>query len=169
MTRAGNTSQTSGFTMIEVLVTISVIAILAAIVLAGYSAVQNRTFDSAVQSDLANDAKILAQYYSDNSDFPTGAELATLAVKLGFATSNYDASNNNALYCYTADGTKASLIAESRTGNVYYVTNTSRIPQVFGASFPQGGAIDCPNSGLPAGTLWTWMYGPGSGWASWVK
>lgn len=156
--------------MIEVLVTISVIAVLAAIVLVGYSGIQNRTFDAAVQNDLASNIKTLTQYYSDNSDFPTGAELATLSTKLGFSTSNYETSNNAVLYCYSTDGQKASLIGKSKTGTTYYVTNTQRVPQVFGFSFPLGGATSCPNSGLPAGSSWLWIHDTaGTGWASWVK
>lgn len=162
--------RTYGFTMVEVLVTISVIALLAAIVLAGYSAVQNRTFDSAVQSDLASNMKTLTQYYSNNGKFPTAAQLASISPKLGFVTSNYDTSSNNALYCYSTDGQKASLISKSKTGNNYYVTNTSRIPTSFTPSFPQSGSTSCPDSGLPSGSPWQWTYDTATGgWQSWVK
>ena len=162
----------AGLTLVELLVVMSVIAVLAGIVLVGYNAVQGRTFDTAVQADLAGNAKTLTEYYSNNGVFPTEVQLAGLTAKLGFTTTSYETASNAVLYCRSADGSKMSLIGASKTGKVYYVTNTYRTPQVLSVSFPQGMAADCTNSGItdPSnGTSGNWIHVSASGWDSWVK
>ena len=74
-----------GFTIVELLIVVVVIAILAAITVVAYSGIQNRTNDTAVQSDLAN----IAQKYDLNSNYQLlnctsttnlGSDFAMLAV-----------------------------------------------------------------------------------------
>lgn len=162
----------AGLTLVELLVVMSVIAVLAGIVLVGYNAVQARTFDTAVQADLASNAKTLTEYYSQYGLFPTEAQMASLTTKLGFTTSNYETATNAVLYCRSTDGSKMSLIGESKTGKAYYVTNAYRTPRPLSVSFPQGMATDCTNTGVtdPSnGTSGNRIHTSATGWDSWVK
>ena len=61
-------SRKPGFTIVELLIVIVVIAILAAISVVAYNGIQNRAADSAVVSDLAVLKKKIEVYKIDNSD-----------------------------------------------------------------------------------------------------
>ena len=60
---------TGGFTLVELLIVIVVIAILASISIVAYSGVQERTRDSLRKTDLAQLAKIIQLYSIDNGDY----------------------------------------------------------------------------------------------------
>ena len=64
---------TSGFTIIELLIVIVVIAILAAISVVAYTGIQQRARDSQRRSDLAALAKAYAIYRIDNGDMGAGS------------------------------------------------------------------------------------------------
>lgn len=60
----------SGFTIVELLVVIVVIAILASISMVAFNGVQQRARDSQRKSDIATIQKVLAIYYSDKGGYP---------------------------------------------------------------------------------------------------
>jgi general secretion pathway protein G len=59
-----------GFTIVELLIVIVVIATLAAIIIVSYNGIQNRAHDTAVQNDIASMAKKLQLYYVDKGVYP---------------------------------------------------------------------------------------------------
>lgn len=61
----------SGFTLVELLIVIVIIAILAAITIVAYNGIQNRANDSRRMQDLAQIKRALKLYQTDNNDtFP---------------------------------------------------------------------------------------------------
>ena len=66
--RASHTSP--GFTIVELLIVIVVIAILAAITIVAYNGIQQRARDSQRQNDIKTIAKALEMYYLDNGQYP---------------------------------------------------------------------------------------------------
>lgn len=63
----------AGFTIVELLIVIVVIAILAAISIVAYSGIQQRGRDSQRKSDIATIVKSLEMYYIDNGKYPPGS------------------------------------------------------------------------------------------------
>lgn len=59
-----------GFTLVELLITISIISILSAVGLVVYSSVMKQGRDSKRQSDLRSIQSALEQYYADNFSYP---------------------------------------------------------------------------------------------------
>ena len=60
----------SGFTLVELIIVICVIALLAAIVTVSYSPTKARARDTTRRSDIANIVKGLELYYDDNGSYP---------------------------------------------------------------------------------------------------
>lgn len=63
--------QKHGFTIIELLIVIVIIAILAAITLVAYNNIQARARDAQRMQDIKTLAKALEEYYIDHNSYPT--------------------------------------------------------------------------------------------------
>lgn len=61
----------SGFTLVELLIVIVVIAILAAITIVAYNGVQDRAIASSHISDIEAYQKLLTMYYIENGSYPS--------------------------------------------------------------------------------------------------
>jgi len=133
-----------GFTIVELLIVIVVIAILAAITIVAYNGIQNRAHDTAVQSDLAqfhrkNQTEKLTR--SDDG-FLYAGDFAGYRVK--FNKSAYDLSLNNLMYCRSNDGQEYGLAAVSKSGKAYYV-NTAGAVRDYTWSWTSAAASTCTN------------------------
>ena len=68
----------SGFTLIELLVVVVIIGILATITVIAYRGIQERARDDRRKTDVANIAKAMELYYSDNGRYPTATGSTTI-------------------------------------------------------------------------------------------
>lgn len=96
--RKNQKSKSAGFTLVELLIVIIIIGILAAIAFVAYSGAQNKAKKSDAQATLSQSRSKLAEYNSDNSNYPdskttfttwlnssSGGNNKSLATKLGDA------------------------------------------------------------------------------------
>lgn len=127
----------SGFTIVELLIVIVVIAILAAISIVAYTGIQQKARTSTVSAALAQANKKLAAYMVENSAYPP--DLATIGINDTSSTDFQYSVNNGAspaTYCVTATSGSVSYKASSAsttpssggcaghgTGGVAAVTN----------------------------------------------
>lgn len=87
----------AGFTIVELLIVIVVIAILASITLVSYSGVTGRAHDTAVLSDLQNLQSSLELYRQTNNTYPSQSSITDIMteittngpVKMKFSTTSY--------------------------------------------------------------------------------
>ncbi len=156
-----------GFTIVELLITIVVIGILAAITIVAYNGIQNRAYDASVQSDLNNIAKKIRLYEVENGAYPVGgAQLVTLGLKA--SKSAYDhyfngTSYYNIVYCRmpAVNPTQFSLVAFGKSGKNFQYTNTGQLIEYPGVK--AGSATVCAASGVPiSGAERDWLYDTGA-------
>lgn len=126
-----------GFTIVELLIVIVVIAILAAITIVAYNGIQNRARISSVSSALSQVNKKLAAYAVDGNGYP--ADLAAIDINnTSDVTYQYSVNNsaNPATYCVTATSGTTS----------YKSSSTSPAPTSGGcAGHGQGGVAAVTN------------------------
>ena len=129
-----------GFTIVELLIVIVVIAILAAITIVSYNGITSRANASSAASNVETVLKIAEAYNSDGSKYPatkanftsgyTDSTITTAAVKLpaGITVVSGTVTANSALAAL-ASPTAALLSASNGTTNVaVYFTGTSAAP-----------------------------------------
>ena len=156
----------SGFSIVELLVVITVIGILAAIVMLAYSGVQNSAHDSAVQSDLRQAADQIELFALDHNGDYAWSEATLSTADISATKNSYSTNQNSFLYCANNVGYSSprfSLGATSKSGKIYYYSSINeRVQQIT------SGSLTCANMGFtPAWT--TTGYSSGGGWQSWVK
>lgn len=80
-------TQLNGFTLIEVLVVISIIGILAAFILPNLTGVRGRASDTQAKNNLNQLKSALRLYYNDNQTYPdVAAESACTTLSAGLAS-----------------------------------------------------------------------------------
>ena len=123
----------SGFTIVELLIVIVVIAILATISIVAYRGIQERTRAAEVSAGLNQAKKKLELYKVDNGNYPTTGNLADAGV-----------IDKDVSYQYTSDGTNYCLTGTAGTTS-YKATNTTNPEQGGCAGHGQGGVAAVTN------------------------
>ena len=124
--------KSQGFTIVELLIVVVVVAILAAITVVAYSGIQQRTRFSSYQSDISTINKAIMLYKAENGTYP-GAVSGSCWTNLPSGTGNFipglaptyiskipdtasGGSQNYYAYCFTANGGDYKLLRLVPTG-----------------------------------------------------
>ena len=151
-----------GFTIVELLIVIVVIAILAAISIVAYAGIQDRAHNTTVQSDLANNAKKLKEYQIVTGAYPTGmVEFREAGLKYSLN------SHRHAVYCEKGGSSNPefALVSHSQGGVSYTISSRTGV-QPYGQVFDNSASI-CARVGLDSATTSSWLRGSGD-WTAWV-
>jgi prepilin-type N-terminal cleavage/methylation domain-containing protein len=143
--RVTRANRQRGFTIVELLIVVVIIAILATITIVAYNGVQQRAIAASIQSDLDNASKKLKLFQVDNSAYPTANDCSTTPIAgsiclkaavgttyTAFQVSNSPASSQS--FCLTA----------MQNGVSYRITNDS-IPTAGSCSGVMLSGIGCPS------------------------
>lgn len=107
-------SSKKGFTLVELLITVSIISILSAVGLVVFTSVMKQGRDSKRQADLRSIQSALEQYYADNFSYPaqisSGGSIAS-GNKTYLREVPADPVTGNSPYVYTPSGTVYCLYA----------------------------------------------------------
>jgi len=141
-------SKQSGFTIVELLVVIVVIAILASITIVSYNGIINSSRDAAAKSTAKQLQEKILFYYTDEDSYPSDIS------SLGFSDSqetNYGYISTSTTYC-------ARVSVGSAT---YFISNVSE-PTKTDCGVGSGGDEETPPVTLPT-PLAEWKFNEGSG------
>ena len=111
----------NGFTIVELLIVIVVIAILATISIIGYNGIQDRVHDSAVQSDAANIAKKIEIMKIDDGAYPVSQYDFPSDVHI--SKGSYSTAYNNVMYCLNKNTDQYALGLISKSGKGWVVVS----------------------------------------------
>ncbi len=141
-----------GFTIVELLVVIVVIAILAAITLVSYNGISQRAITSSLQSDLTNASQQLKLYYQLYGSYPTAMTGNCPTAPTVDNTYCIKASTGNTL-TYTSVSPSTFHLTETNGTNSYTATDTTS-PAVSTTTAGSSTGNSCPTGFIPV---------PGSG------
>ena len=144
----------TGFTIVELLIVVVVIAILAAITIVAYNGIQNRAYDSSVQSDMENFSKIVEMNNGEFSVYPQPIT-KSLGIK---ASKNAYKVRNNLYYCVNTTTNQYALAAISKSGKGYAYSSVSGKQEYTNGDTSVSGANTCGLVGLTWSTAYA-QYG----------
>lgn len=162
-----------GFTLVELLIAIVVIAILAAVSVVAYDGIQNRAYDAAVVSDLRNVAKKYELFKIDRDKYPTtAAEMRSLQLKVTKSAYGNGYLNNryNLLICrLQTNPQEFTIVAASKSGTVFTYQKDGSITE-SSAWVNNNANKTCQSTGIDSVTIFDAInfYG-NSAWESYIE
>jgi len=148
----------NGFTLVELLVVISIIGILTVISLASFTTAQIKARDAQRKSDLEQTSKALMLYYSDTGTFPPEVDFHFGNESPGFVSVDgntiymrktpQDPKFPTSVYVYKTDGSSFNLFANLEN------TKDSQCPQP--APYTVGAVSYCYGVASPNTVLQDW-------------
>jgi len=145
-----------GFTLIEILIVVAIIAILASVVLVGLGPTQQAGRDARRLSDLHEVQNGLELYYNKNGAYPipnpaTWAQLSTALNGAGVGVNsvpNDPSSGKNYIYAWNTGATTYELAASMESGNGSEWTNYTAPANFTQAGITGGATLTCTQAAL---------------------
>ena len=155
----------AGFTLIELMVVVLIIAILLAVAIPTYLGAKDRANDKAAQSTARNAFSAARVYYTDKLAYTADpTTMGTVEPSINWTNTPLDGTQGaNTAYIETLDvpGPKQSVVvvARSKTGKCYFLRDVmegTSAGTYFDVDLPAGAACTAPPAGDPAwATSWS--------------
>ena len=141
----------AGFTVLELMMVIFIIAILIAVLLPVFLGASSRAKDRAMQASLRNAVTAAKSLYSDNADYTqaNSASLNSAAGSLTFVGANVDPSGQNTVSVDTVSDSYIVMSGLSKTGECFYVADDASNAGTGTLYAKLGGAGGCRASFAP--------------------
>lgn len=165
-----------GFTIVELLIVIVVIAILAAISIVAYNGIQNRAYDTTIQSDISTLVKKIKLYEAEFGTIPNAGQRAGGAAN--FPGISYKASKSayhlgpghNLSYCegYVSGQRAYAISIRSLSGNVFRYISNSGTANVGNFTHAASSACNYIDGVIGTDSYYSYGYHTTNGWSSWT-
>ena len=163
----------TGFTIVELLIVIVVIAILAAISIVAYNGIQNRSNNAAVQSDLRQVGQKLMERKIVDGTYPVFANTpAGPGFNFSINQNSYDQSEYNFYICHSSVDPQSGFAigARSKSGDMYAWSSTTGGFIDYDSTYWGTSTNICPAVGYDSPNF-NFTYGrhTSGGWAAWTQ
>jgi prepilin-type N-terminal cleavage/methylation domain-containing protein len=136
-----------GFTLVELMIVVLIIAILVVIGMATFPATRARAQDRTAQADLRNALSAEKAHFADEQAYTqVRAELAAIEPSLTFDAAAGQAPTAGSV-AYAASGATVTLATKSGTGTCFYVRDTA----TSGTTYMKN--TDCDQPSAPTGAF----------------
>lgn len=158
-----------GFTIVELVIVIVLIAILSVILALGYAQLIQTTQAVSVRHDMRSISKQIEVYAIDYERYPSIAEFQNMGIRVNKQTYGVNPVGATIFYCVDNAGTAFSIVARVKSSLILkYLSTEGGVSDYSGSgTAPQL----CVDSGVPGPTSnvnYTGFTNNGS-WNSWVK
>jgi type IV pilus assembly protein PilA len=115
-----------GFTLIELMVVVLIIAILIAIAIPTFLGARQRANDRAAQSNLRNALTAEKTYYSDKQVYTnSNTELQKIEPSQTYQTTAGAQAKNNQVYVVVTGGTTVEMATQSANGDCFWLKDAA--------------------------------------------
>ena len=132
-----------GFTIVELLIVIVVIAILAAITIVAYTGISQRAIAASLQSDLDNSSKKLKLFQVDNSAYPTTNDCSASPATGSICLKSASGTTYTAFQIGNTSNPQTFCLTAMNNGINYFITNDGT-PTAGTCSGVMLGGTTCP-------------------------
>jgi type IV pilus assembly protein PilA len=146
------TPEEAGFTLIELMTVVLIIAILIIVLIPTFVGAKKRAQDRATQAGLRNGLIAAKVIYSDHGDYTeaTVAGLSSVEPSLTFLDAASSPSAPNALSVDPATKTYIVMGSQSKSGTCFFVSDDASAPTGTGVLYAKSAGGGCAAASAPA-------------------
>ena len=158
-TRSSDARRDRGFTLIELMVVVLIIAILLAIAIPTFLGAQNKAKDRSAQSSARNTLTAAKTIFADNGKYTDATVTALTAVEPAFTFQATASTGPKIVSIDSSVATEFNAAAMSDTGTCYFIKDL--VGAGGGTTFASSKTVECTGAAGKAGTGLTYS---GAGW-----